>query len=504
MNPFGGIESRKSKVESPSGHGPVLTRDAAPPGGDDGPIYETRRSDLKPDVRKYADKLHAQILEIYKKYGASTIKEMQKNALAGKGPKLQKKDVVEIDKLVDALDEALSKNQLPPPERLSLEVVQRAVDEVNEQIAPLKVTNLSREEDFELIDGKLNGIIGINDGRVLPLIDGQLVESVLDGRRQKQTINHCHEVRNVNGSLNGSINTAVGNRLTVIDDKVIGSVLNEAGDDCFFNAAFNVQNIEGHFNGEIATDIGSLPVINGKLIETVREPDGQGRKIINASDTQNIGGKFYGRVMTERDRSFPVMDGVLIHTVRNKYGNGWTIKTCENVKILNGKLNCQVEVYDDRFLPVVDGVLVEEIEDADSESRPIVYFTDMTVTNGKPNGVNHSHSPEARKDVFKQPVIEGKLIETIIDGQGKERWIIDCRFVTNIDGKLNCAVRLSDGYWLPVINGKLVEKIQGEKIHLGDWPIFSCVGGAFTGTVMVRDSLNPKKGRKVLLGKFIE
>ncbi len=78
--------------------------------------FETRRQELKPAVRKYADKVHARLLEIYEKYGATDAKSMYANAAARKGPKLQKKDVLEAAKLLGNLECALDNDRLPPVE----------------------------------------------------------------------------------------------------------------------------------------------------------------------------------------------------------------------------------------------------------------------------------------------------------------------------------------------------------------------------------------------------
>ncbi len=43
-----------------------------------GPSYETRRVDLRPEVRSYAEKLHARVKEIYAKYGATDAAGMYK------------------------------------------------------------------------------------------------------------------------------------------------------------------------------------------------------------------------------------------------------------------------------------------------------------------------------------------------------------------------------------------------------------------------------------------
>ncbi len=51
-------------------------RDAGRATRDDKVGYETRRQDLRPEVRSYAEKLHARIKEIYAKYGAADAKGM--------------------------------------------------------------------------------------------------------------------------------------------------------------------------------------------------------------------------------------------------------------------------------------------------------------------------------------------------------------------------------------------------------------------------------------------
>ena len=118
MNPFGGIESRKSKVESPSGRGPILTRDTGRATQDGGPSYETRRFDLAFVVRKYADRLYARIKDIYKKYGVSSVAEMYAKVATGQKPNSLKSgelksDVTELAKLVADLEFVLEKNVLP-------------------------------------------------------------------------------------------------------------------------------------------------------------------------------------------------------------------------------------------------------------------------------------------------------------------------------------------------------------------------------------------------------
>ncbi|GEM_PF-909921 len=88
---------------------------------DDMPAYETRRAELREHVRKYADKLHARLLEIYKKYGATDAAGMLANAEARKGPRLRKNDVLEASKLLGALEYALDNNELSPAMALEAE-----------------------------------------------------------------------------------------------------------------------------------------------------------------------------------------------------------------------------------------------------------------------------------------------------------------------------------------------------------------------------------------------
>ena len=50
----------------------------------DFPSLETRRSDLKPEVRKYADKLYAEIKAFYASYGVKNAADLYARAKAGK------------------------------------------------------------------------------------------------------------------------------------------------------------------------------------------------------------------------------------------------------------------------------------------------------------------------------------------------------------------------------------------------------------------------------------
>ena len=105
-NPFLGHDSRKL----------VPTSDRAP-----GLVYETRRSDLTPLVRGYADRLYASIKKIYAKYGVTSVAELHAKVASGQKPRSLKpgelkSDSAELSKLVGNLKSALEMNTVPEGE----------------------------------------------------------------------------------------------------------------------------------------------------------------------------------------------------------------------------------------------------------------------------------------------------------------------------------------------------------------------------------------------------
>lgn len=109
MNPFAGqnLESGSSNLERPESSA--------------GAVFETRRADLKFDVRNYADRLYASIKKIYAKYGVSSVAEMHAKIASGRKPKNLnpgelKSDVKELLSLVTKLQYLLDKNDFPPNE----------------------------------------------------------------------------------------------------------------------------------------------------------------------------------------------------------------------------------------------------------------------------------------------------------------------------------------------------------------------------------------------------
>ena len=91
-------------------------------GGNEGGInFETRRSDLKPVVRDYADRLYAAIKKIYARYGVTSVAELHAKIAAGQKPRglkpgELKSDAKELSSLVENLKSALEKNAIPEGE----------------------------------------------------------------------------------------------------------------------------------------------------------------------------------------------------------------------------------------------------------------------------------------------------------------------------------------------------------------------------------------------------
>ena len=492
MNPFGVGAIHESPLRSPSGHGPVLTRDAAPPGGsarrgratrlrpealpggDEAPAYETRRSDLYPEVRSFADKLHAKILGIYKKYGATNIREMLENAEAGKGPKLKRQDVEEISKSLDALNFTLLNNELPPGQRElpPLEVFQKALEKINDDVLALNahVVGLDPWDEYELIDGKLNGrfkvhLSDLRQDRWFPVINSEIVESI-DGR----VVLDGADVRNKGGKMNGRVNIGGDHWLPVIDGELIRSINGQGIENCM-----DVRNVGGKLNG--AVDVGSgywLAVIGGKPVREIK-----GRKIHGRGDVRNIGGKLNG-VVGIGGHDLPVIAGELVESIDDK-----EIEQCRNVRNVGNKLNGEVKIGD-RWLPVIAGELIEEIDGQKIDDCVSVR--------------NIGNKLNARVKIGDRwlPIIEG---EPILEIGGLE--IQNCGDVRNMGGKLNGMVTVG-GPYLPVINGDLIEAINGLKIKDIASTSVSEAGGTLSGDIIVEDMGGHTSQRHVLLGKIIK
>ncbi|MFA4955009.1 MAG: hypothetical protein WC641_06895 [Patescibacteria group bacterium] len=78
-----------------------------------------RRQDLPTSVRKYADKLAAQIKEIYAKYGAANFEELKVNK------KLSAQDARKVADLLKAFQKAVEKHEVEPEMQEAIEILGR-------------------------------------------------------------------------------------------------------------------------------------------------------------------------------------------------------------------------------------------------------------------------------------------------------------------------------------------------------------------------------------------
>ncbi len=432
---------------------------------DDSRIYTTRRADLRPAVRDYADKLHARLLDIYKKYGAIDAKGMYANVSARKDLKNFKAVAEEAAKLQYELEQVLDSgefsiyHELPP-----LQEFQKLIAKIEARGA--SVSYLGDWEEYEMIGGQLNGRVGFLDGRSLPVIGGEVIESVcgLD-------IESCYDVRNVDGKLNGSVELSDDHTLPVIDGKLVRAMGNLMIQNCH-----NVHNVDGKLNGRVKLQKGWTTVIGGEPIEEVG-----GVRIQKSFDVRNVDGKLNGSVELPDRRRLPVIGGELIGEV-----GGEEILGCADVHNIDGKLNGRVVVSGVGWLPVLGGELIKEVGGFE-----IFDCADVRNVDGKLNGCF------TLSDRRVLPVIGGEMILEI-DGHGIQL----CEVVRNIGGKLNCRVVLQNGRWLPVISGDLIEEVDGTGIR-------SCanvynIGGKLNGIVEILSKAGNKVRKYVLLGKLID
>ena len=490
MNPFGEVGSRQSTVGSPE-TGPVLSvkapfskepalseriDDASRTGGNEGGIvFEARRSNLKPEVRRYADRVYADIRAIYASYGAKNAADLYLKAKRG-SVKVPKEDAKRLQRMLDELEFALKNDRLPEghPETFPpYEYFMETVDRINDYLDSNQIVGLGSWEEYELIGGELNGRVVVGDpkiavgNRILPILNGQLIE-VVDGRG----IVTCSDVQNIDGKLNCSV-FAYARHLPVIAGELIKDINGKEIRYCS-----DVRNINGKLNGIVDFGDARWPVINGNVIEEI-----EGRKIIGCEDVRNVGGELNG-VVNDGRLGLPVIAGKLVTEI-----DGRKIKYCHDVRNVDGKLNGRVSFDGEHFIPVISGELIETIDGKKIEDCAYVCNID-----GKLNCT-------VWIDRFAKPVIAGLLILEI-----EGRKINRCMNVRNAGGKLSCKAEI-DGRWLPVVAGELCETVEGVNISfsIGDANLgLSDAGGVFSGRVEVEKPDGTSKERTVVLGEFID
>ena len=489
MNPFGPSEIHPSPPHSTplrSAQGRLLARTElnetmntrggveSPPDKGDGRglnvVLETRRSVLKPEVRKYADKLYAEIKSLYASYDVKDAVDLYDKAKAG-GVKVPKEDAKRLLRLQTELETALMRNELPIEKFPPYEAFRKMVDEINQHATPEIVTALDRWEEYELIDGKLNGKIKVGE-QWYPIINGKLVQQV--GGHE---IFGCDGIHNVGGELNGVIGVSGRSSLPVINGELVEEIDGHKIETCR-----DIRNVNGELNGEVCVGEEWLPVIDGKLI---REIDGL--KISSSNDARNVDGKLNGSVWYG-GRRYAVINGKMIRTI-----DGWPYQNIRDVRNVDGKLNACVNFHGKVWQPVIADQRISEIGGSE-----ITHCDNIRNVDGKLNG----------RIIFIDgrdlPIINGEIIEKI-EGQS----IGVCGGIRNINGKLNGVAQIGDRI-LPVIAGESVKKIGGTDLigiaieRQDTASQFSDAGGVFSGKVAVHKPDGTWGIQRVVLGEFVD
>ncbi len=245
------------------------------------------------------------------------------------------------------------------------------------------------------------------------------------------------------------------------------------------------EEVKGLLNGRVKIGGRWLPVIDGELW---KEMDGM--EIEDCGDIRNIEGQLNGWV-TLRDNKRPVIDGQIITTIKDEIGQEIKIEACGDIHNINHQLNGSVWV-NGLLLPVVDGRLLTKVKDETNKIYKIESCDDIQNINGKLNG----RIWISRERVL--PVINGQLLRTVRDEKNKTHEIITCVDVQNIGGQLNGFVEISRkgiltdlrdaafgiNIHLPVVNGRLIKKIDGQKFSNFFQP--RIIEGRINGTIITR------------------
>lgn len=362
----------------------------------------------------------------------------------------------------------------------------KAIEHIEEKYGVF-VAFLESEDQYEFIDGKLNGVVEVcpkdkvGKGSVLkslPVIDGELVTEI-DGN----PIEFADCIKNVNGTLNGKV--GIGEkRLPVINGEIIGTI-----GQLIISGCENVENIDGKLNGEIKVGEKMFPVVDGELINEIEDFD-----VTSCSNIKIINGKINGFVnllmssLPIRTANYAIIDNQLIDYVDGH--RLWEMKDITNHK---GTLNGKIRTEENQFLwqPVIDGKIISQVD-----TNIIENVEGVMNTNGKLTGVctvHPEHLPKERDIV----VIEGEPVYTI---DGKE-YIQFGQFEYK-DGFLNGSIKTEDGAgFLPCIDGKILETFNGQKI-VDAGEIYN-IFGALNGELVVINEKGEKDDVLVRMGKEV-
>lgn len=478
--------------------------------------YDVGRGDLDPHVLKYAEKLRAEIRNICGKYGTDKLIGLFDGLSSGRIKTVDKKDILKISSILTKLEKSLDENCVPPPELPSAAAFEKMVQNVNEQISPLKVFNLGNWDSYRFEDGELTGLVFLSKEVIFPVIDGELVDVVKDEHGKLIKFEKCVGTPRIEKSKLNSV-AMVDGVIRIVADGVL--ISREIDQRAVYSA---LEVVDGKINGMCYLGGGTrrqVPIINGEKMMAIEDSNRKIVNIVNCTNVKNIEGKLNGAVFIgESGLGLPVIDGALQETVKDKTGKDHKILDCQGIENIDGKLNGAVKLEDEieikqpgsvvkehHWLPVIDGVLVETVKDEDGIEYPIRVCKEISNVNGKLNGIVGVNEriwdvgiSSRRREL---PVIDGKLVETVKDRSGRRRYILSCMNVRNVGGRLTGVVQISDGRFLPVIRGRLIEGIEGQVIQDVDKKEFSDAGGLFTGYVKLAPG---GEVRYALLGKFLE
>ena len=224
------------------------------------------------------------------------------------------------------------------------------------------VFGLDHRDNYQEIDGKLNGRIKIED-LWIPIISGQLITEIDNNR-----ISGCSNIHNVDGKVNGCI--AFGNmHLPVINNEIIREVDGLTIDDCR-----NISSIDGTLNGAVKVKGKWLPIVMGELIYKI-----EGYEIIDCADIHVIDNSLNGRVrlanyaqpseilckifnnqsvaksLAEKMQGFiPIINGKIVSHVESI-----RILDCSSIHIIDGKINGKIryEGLKGNWVPIISNII---------------------------------------------------------------------------------------------------------------------------------------------------
>lgn len=330
------------------------------------------------------------------------------------------------------------------------------------------VVGLDHRDNYQEIDGKLNGRIKIED-LWMPIISGQLITEIDNNR-----ISGCSNINNVDGKINGCI--AFGNmQLPVINNEIIGKVDGLTIDDCH-----NISNIDGTLNGAVRIKGKWLPVLKGELITMI-----EGCEIIDCAEIHVINNTLSGRVKfanypqedniienninlweilpRETKEFIPMINGRIISLI-TYYGKEVQVLDCSCIHNIGGKINGKIKCLGlnakwIHWVPIISNM----IHDIVDPSLEISDCDEIRNINGQLNGWVEVWNPHLYSlDKFSLPIISSNLITSLED-----KIILESREVRNIENTLNGRIMYNQGghTWWPVIANKLISCIEDKKIN---------------------------------------